>query len=251
MISISGVEIDLQDIMSKARSAILDEFCSKPWRLESESRIGQFNLVIRGQVWHELSSCLQSSCSKKTGNVRAEEAVAGAMRRGVVKENIRFRKKAFIVHLENTIFKVRKRDSGYAAGPETLGGFSEEEMGWCSPSMFADLMFTFDALIPRIDSESAPILEAVLEVQRNIEREKMAERVQMTAIKALVEKYLSPLGITCTTIVNGDRVSLHLELLKRGSIEAPLDELPGILEDTAAVMEALKPVTERKIFFHR
>lgn len=104
----------------------------------------------------------------------ADEAMAEAMRRGLEKENIRFRKKGFI----------------------------------------ADLLFAFDAIIPKINGETAPILEEVLEAQRRIEREKMAERVRMTAIKAL-------------------------------------DELPGLLENTAAVMEALTPVRERKLIFHR
>lgn len=245
------MEIDLRDIMSKARSAVLEEFGSKPWRYESKTRVGEFNLVIREQVWHEVTECLKGSTGKTDGTVRAEEAMAEAMRRGLNRENIRFRKKAFIAHLTNTQFVVRKKDKGFTAGPEAVGGYSPEEMGWCSTSMFADLMFAFDSLIPRIDSEAAPILEEVLEAQRIIEREKMAERVQMTAVKALIDKYLSPLGITCTTTVKGDRVSLQLELLKRGSIEAPVDELPGILEDTAAVMDALTPVTGRKVFFHR
>lgn len=245
------MEIDFRDIMSKASSAILEELGTKPWRYESKTRVGEFNLVIREQVWHEVTECLKDSTGKTDGTVRAEEAMAEAMRRGLNRENIRFRKKAFIAHLTNTQFMVRKKDKGFTAGPEAVGGYSPEEMGWCSPSMFADLMFAFDSLVPRIDSEAVPILEEVLEAQRIIEREKMAEQVQMAAIKALVNKYLTPLGITCTTNVNGDRVSLQLELLRRGSITAPLDELPGILEDTAVVMEALKPVTERKIFFHR
>ena len=206
---ISGVRIDFKEIMSRVRWALHEEIGDKPWRFESESRLGQLNLVIRGQVWHELVECLKDSVGKKDGTVRADEAMAEAMRRGLEKENIRFRKKGFI----------------------------------------ADLLFAFDAIIPKIDGETAPILEEVLEAQRRIEREKMAERVRMTAIKALVDKYLSPLGITYTANFDGDRVSLQLELLRRGSITAPLDELPGILEDTAAVMEALKPVTERKIFF--
>ena len=117
--------------------------------------------------------------------------------------------------------------------------------------MFADLLFAFDAIIPKIDGETAPILEEVIEAQRRIEREKMAERVRITAIKALVDKYLSPLGITYTANFDGDRVSLQLELLKRGTIEAALDELPGLLENTAVVMEALTPVRKRKLFFHR
>lgn len=249
--TISGVEIDFRDIMSKARSAALEELGTKPWRYESKTRVGQFNLVIREKIWHEMTECLKGSTGKTDGTVRAEDAMAEAMRRGLDRENIRFRKKAFIAHLTNTQFMVRKKDCGFTAGPEAVGGYGSEEMGWCSPSMFSDLMFAFDSLIPRIDSEAAPILKEVLEAQRIIEREKMAERVQMTAVKALVDKYLSPLGITCTTTVKGDRASLQIELLKRGCIEAPLDELHGILEDTAAVMDALTPVTGRKVFFHR
>lgn len=237
--------------MSKARCAILEEFSTKPWRFVSGTRIAQFDLVIREQVWHELSDYLKGITGKKDGNVRAEEAMAEAMRSGVRREDIRFRKKAFIAHLKNTQFRVRKRDCGFAAGPETVGGYGSEEMGWCSPSMFAHLMLTFDALIPQIDREAALIIEEVIEAQRSIEREKMAEMVQMTAIKALVDKYLSPLGIACATTVKGDRVSLQLELLKRGSIEASIEELPSLLEDTDAVMEALTPVNERKLFLHR
>ena len=249
IMEISGVRIDFKEIMSRVRWALHEEIGDKPWRFESESRLGQLNLVIRVQVWHELVECLKDSVGKKDGTVRAEEAMAEAMRRGLEKENIRFRKKGFIASLTNSQYKIRKREIGYAAGPKTVGGYGAEDMGWCSPSMFADLLFAFDAIIPKIDSETAPILEEVLEAQRRIEREKMAERVRITAIKALVDKYLSPLGITYTANFDGDRVSLQLELLRRGSITAPLDELPGILEDTAAVMEALKPVTERKIFF--
>ena len=249
--NISGVEIDFRDIMSKARSAILEELGTKPWRYESKTRVGEFNLVIREQVWHEMAECLKGSYGKTDGTVKAEDAMAEAMRKGLDRENIRFRKKAFIAHLTNTQFMVRKKDNCFTAGPEAVGGYGSEEMGWCSPSMFADLMFAFDSLIPRLDSEAAPILEEVLEAQRIIEREKMAERVQMTAIKALVDKYLSPLGITCSTTIKGDLVSIQLELLKRGSIEAPVDELPGILEDTSAVMDALTPVTGKKVFFHR
>lgn len=248
---ISGVEIDIQDIMSKARSAIIRELGEKPWRFESESWLDQMNLVMRGQMWDELTRCLQSSCGEQEGSVKAEEAVAQAMRNGLVKDNIRFRKKAFIIQLKNTRLKVYKRESGFEAGPEMLGGYGAVKLGWCSPSMFADLMFAYDTLIPQIDSETAPLLEEILEEKRRCEQEKMAERVQMTAVNALIDKYLSPLGIMCTPTINGDKVSLKLEVTRRGNIEASIDELPGLLENTAAIMDALKPVTEKKFYFFR
>lgn len=248
---ISGVEIDIQDIMSRARSAIIRELGEKPWKFESESRLDQMNLVMRGQVWDELTRCLQSSCGEQEGSVKAEEAVAQAMRNGLAKNNIRFRKKAFIIQLKNTRLKVYKRESGFEAGPEMLGGYGAVKLGWCSPSMFADLMFTYDTLVPQIDSATAPLLEEMLEEKRRYEREKMAERVQMTAVNSLIEKYLSPLGIMCTPTINGNKVSLQLELLKRGRIEASIEDLPALLEDTSAIMEGLKPVNEKKVFFFR
>ena len=87
IMEISGVRIDFKEIMSRVRWALHEEIGDKPWRFESESRLGQLNLVIRGQVWHELVECLKDSVGKKDGTVRAEEAMAEAMRRGLEKEN--------------------------------------------------------------------------------------------------------------------------------------------------------------------
>ena len=109
---ISGVRIDFKEIMSRVRWALHEEIGDKPWRFESDSRLGQLNLVIRGQVWHELVECLKDSVGKKDGTVRADEAMAEAMRRGLEKENIRFRKKGFIASLTNSQYKIRKREIG-------------------------------------------------------------------------------------------------------------------------------------------
>jgi hypothetical protein len=195
-------------------------------------------------VWASCLDALQKQVGERAeGTMTVELALAELIRRGVPRENIHVRKSSFRLKLDNLEYRIYKRDfTEIVASPWPADLWSVVRIDGVR---FADFLQFFDAHVPEIVAEVPGILETIHERELEERKQEMARDIRKTTVRALLEKYVKPLGLSAGfRIAEDGMVSLELTRRESACLEIPLEALPEVLRNTDMILAELtaKPV---------
>ena len=170
--------------------------------------------------------------------LEGEKALAILTRKGMVTENVQFKRNSFRLKLKNAEYRIYKYGgTGFEACPWP-------SLTWCpvtvSGEEFAEFLAAFDSEIPEIESNLDTVMARIKARELEMTRQKKERELKDKLVKSLVLSLLAPLGLSTTySISEGDIVSLDLRKVMTAHLDIPLEKLAETLKDTAGIEEAL------------
>ena len=214
---------------------------TRGWHRSFETRIhvspDSVKSALLFGVWEKCFGLLNEQ-EKKDEPLAVEKALTIMTRKGIPKDNIRFRKNSFRVQLENAQYRIYKMSEANIYGCPWP---SERRCGiLVSGETLADFMIRFDEEIPNIVSHVTTIMATIRARELEETKHEMAEEIKDNLVQTLIDQYLKPLRLSVLYhIGTGDIVSMDLRKVMSAHIEVPLGELAEKLKDTAGVVDSL------------
>ncbi len=211
------------------------------WHRSHETRIQVSPDTVRSSllfgVWEKCLGFLNEH-AKENEPLAAEKALTIMTKKGIPKDNIRFRKNSFRVQLENAQYRI------YKISEANLYGCPWPSERRCqilvSGETLADFMIRFDEETPDIVSHVTTIMATIRARELEETKHEMAEEIKDNLVQTLIDQYLKPLGLSVLYhIGTRDIVSMDLRKVMSAHIEVPLGELADKLKDTAGIVDSL------------
>ena len=228
--------LDIRTITAEAATRI--SYQKRPTVTQVVATPDMVRRHLLSSVW---AGCLDALARQEgnmtDGPMSTELALEELMRRGVSRESICVWDSSFRLRLENSEYRIYRRGTETVACPWPSDLWSVVRIGG---DRFAEFLLYFDAHVPEILAEVPAILKTIR--QREMEEKKalMEQEIMKTTVKALLEQYLKPLGLSAGFQLDEDgKVTLDLRRLQSGHLEIPLVELSEILNDQDSLLASL------------
>lgn len=190
-------------------------------------------------VWASCLDAIQKQVGERAdGTMTVEQALAELIRRGVPRKSIQVRKSSFRLKLDNLEYRIYKRNvTETVACPWPADLWSVVRIDGIR---FADFLQFFDAHVPEIVAEVPAILNIIHERELEGRKQEMAREIRKTTVRALLEQYVKPLGLSAGfRIAEDGMVTLELTRRESACLEIPLKALPEALRDTDSILAEL------------
>ena len=225
--------LDIRTIISEAATRIKYQKRTTVTQVVATPDMVRRHLL--SSVWAGCLDALEGTVTDEPMTI--ELALAELMRRGVPRESIYVWESSFRLRLENSEYRIYKRGTEIVACPWPSDLWSVVRIGGES---FADFLLYFDVHVPEILAEVPAILETIRQRELEEKQAQIEKKIMKTTVKALLEQYLKPLGLSAGFRLDEDgKVTLDLRRLQSGHLEIPLVELSEILNDQDSLLASL------------
>lgn len=231
----------VNSVAAQARARDIDWYLDKNTCKLQPERIWTF---IRESVWAILLETVKKG--KEGSSFTPAEVGALLIHRGVGKENFKFSRGKLIFQLEHFQFALKRSARGViTAGPcGVSGNYPNCRVTDKDPEALAVAMLTFDSAAPLMEKAVEELVTYFQERALELEKNRMIHRIADSTLDALLEEYVTPLGLRSTsTILLKDgkpQVCLTLRQVKQVDINVPLEELAELLKDPEALLSSMK-----------
>ena len=121
----------------------------------------------------------------------------------------------------------------------------KEDVHGLTAGQFAGFLFSFDALYDDIMASKNALLPLIEQQILDWKKEKMVEELVSTTVRAHIDQYLRPQGLSAWFSIKDGIVSLHIrkkDYSLEGDLDVPFEKIAETLQDTDKILSLLKPV---------
>ncbi len=203
--------------------------------------------LIRNFIWDGVWAILLETVKKGEEDRTFTPAEVGALliHRGVGKENVQFSRGKFIIQLEHSLFVLKRNANGKvkAAPCKENGNYPHCWVTDKDPEALAGAMLAFDSAIPQMEKAVEDLVAFFQEKALEQEKARTIRSIADSTLKALLEEYVTPLGLRSRSEIHfkdgKPQVYLTLRQVKQVHINVPLDELAVLLEDPETLLSSM------------
>lgn len=209
---------------------------------ETEMRLSLFSDMV-GRCWHRALNDNDAFTVRDETPV-VEKAVAECIRSGLDRSKVTCKHDFIRLKYPNFVYQVHKEISGYTARPVGASfdrNFFRLVIGF-PPERFAAFLQAFDALAPAIRSAVEWLMGQMRDIMIEIKRERMVCQVREKVVAALIQEYLTPIGVSADFHVACGYVSLHLRSgdTLEGHLTIPFENVREELSDSGKILSLMK-----------
>ena len=200
---------------------------------------GMIRKMLLETVWEKGIDCLKEK-SPGTEPLAAEKAMSLLLKRDA-SIKVTYKKGSIRANLPNSEYRFYKIGPQGAAYGCPWPFEHKYELG-VTGRVFADFLQQFDAEIPEIVSYVQGALTTIEEKRLEEKKKEMEVAIKKEVIRAIVEKYIKPLGWTVQYSLGEDNtVSMDISQKITAHIDVPIHQLAESLKDPDAIRALFAP----------